>query len=1040
MDDSAARTADDRVSELVADYLDRVSQGEEPSREEYYEGYPEFRDSLREHFEALDIVEGAVSQAVRPESRQPLKIEAGQRLGDFEILREIGRGGMGIVFLSEQISLRRKVALKVLRGGAAFDPREIRRFQREAEVAGALHHPNIIPIYSFGETAGVYYIAMEFIEGISLRQFVNAARASRFPDSGDASVRSAGDTTVDFGSGSSLSPEDTRPLGTAGLPIPSPESPNYILRCAEIISEVADALQFLHENGILHRDVKPQNLLLENSGKVVLTDFGLARGDSASSVTITGGVIGTPMYMSPEQATGRQVDHRSDIYSLGATLYELLTLESPFPGETYEEVINEVLHLDPRKPRKLAPHLPRDIETVVLKAMNRDPDARYQTSSEFADDLRNFLAFRPITARPAGLFARSFKFLQRHRAAAVATAAVLIIGALFPLFLSLHQRWSLDQQIDDVRLALETDQIDRAEFLLETLKYASSGSLELQRQVESFKDRKASRIANRARARLADYVSLLETTRQLPARIAAARRQAQSGELPSDAPTPGALSALFEDRRREAEIVFQSILEQLQEVESYRPNHTGARRARRDLFSLRRQAAIDQGDWTTAAAYAELARKHDHEGELAGVLAEDSEVHLSFEGDVHAVHLYRYQPRWQFQPGEDRWVPVPFQHGEPFRASERYRPGDRMFHITRLEPGGGARAAGLATGDLLLGPRGGGGPFQESAGERSVWKLQPTDWAAEPIALPLPSGTEPGWEIEDTVYPLIPTPFHRLSPESAGKLFLPPGHYLISFTGDRGPEQRLAFRVQRDSEPHWKLEPLTQQPPPGFVALPGAQMSDAAGDPIVQLESLAVSRLEITAGEYQRFLESPEVLGELRDHPDWHLVGATPRGLDDRRPARGVSLAGAQRFVDWLTQRSRQAARDAKSSHHWSYRLPTVDEWRRAASGGDGRPYPWGDEFCPQYAGLSLPAAPALEPPLVGSCAYDESPLGIRDMAGGVSEWTLTATGEPGLSGGHWRANEGSVVRCDQRIVRPQGDPSGSSGFRLVAEWVPIED
>ncbi|MEQ8764694.1 MAG: bifunctional serine/threonine-protein kinase/formylglycine-generating enzyme family protein [Planctomycetota bacterium] len=1036
MEDSTARTAEDRVSELVADYLDRISQGERPAREEYYERYPEYRQSLREHFEALDIVEGAVSQAVHNEKRQPPSIEAGQRLGDFEILREIGRGGMGIVFLAEQISLRRKVALKVLRGGAAFDPREIRRFQREAEVAGALHHPNIIPIYSFGETDGVYYIAMEFIEGISLRQFVNSARAARSPEDADGGIRSAGDTTVEFGSGAHLSPDDTRPLGTIGLPIPSPESPNYILRCAEIISEVADALQFLHENGILHRDVKPQNLLLENTGKVVLTDFGLARGDTRSSVTITGGVIGTPMYMSPEQATGRQVDHRSDIYSLGATLYELLTLEAPFPGETYEEVINEVLHLDPRKPRKLAPHLPRDIETIVLKAMSRDPGSRYQGASEFADDLRNFLAFRPITAKPAGMIARSFKFLQRHRAAAVATATVLVVGALFPLFLSLHQRWSLDRQIDEVRAALEEDDLQRAEALIEALRYAS-GSVDLQRQFESFKDRKANRIANRARAQLADYVSLLETTRQLPARIAAARRAVERGELPVDSPTPGQLDALLEDRRREAELVFQEILGRLAEVDRYRKEHTGARRTKRDLYNHRRRAAIDQGDWTSADAYSELARRADHEHELAGELSDDSAIDLRFESDVEAVYLYRFMPRWQFHSGDDRWVPVPYQHGEPFRASERYRPGDLMFRIVRLEPGSPAVEAELEPGDLLLGPR--SGPLQSNAGERAVWKLQPTDWAAEPIELALPGEGEVGWEVEDTVYPLIPTPFHRLSPESDGKLFLPPGHYLISFTPRTGPAQRFAFRVNRRETKRWTLQPWDVDAPFGYLPIPGVVELDDEGEVQVSRAPLAIARLEVTTGDYARFLESAEIFGELREHSEWLPQGILANDIEDQRPVRGVSFAGAQRYAQWLTKRSERTARERGAEFYWAYRLPSPGEWQRAASGGDGREYPWGDEFAPKFAGLHLPAAPASEPAAVGGCPYDESPFGGRDFAGSVSEWTVDADGEPGLSGGNWLAANAAPAACDHRLSRPHGEAARTSGLRLVAERRPLE-
>jgi serine/threonine protein kinase/cephalosporin-C deacetylase-like acetyl esterase len=365
---------------------------------------------------------------------QTLNDPAGGRLGDFEIVREIGRGGMGVVYEARQVSLNRKVALKVLAGSLGLTAKSVQRFHLEAEAAARLHHTNIVPVYATGEQNGTYFYAMELIDGPSLDLVIQRMAEEHRPSPPVEATTLA----VPDGPGPGLG-QTVLYRPTAGDPCRQPagtSEPNlrsgtsYFETVARLIAGVADALAYAHEQGVIHRDIKPSNLLLSPDGRLSINDFGLARLLEQPGMTLTGEFVGSPRYMSPEQiAVGRiPLDHRTDIYSLGATLYELLTLQPAFSGERRDQLLAQILQKEPSRPRKLDKRIPVDLETICLKALEKDPDRRYQTAGALAEDLRRYLGRFAIAARRPGPVTRLAKFVRRHRIGVAATAGILVLS------------------------------------------------------------------------------------------------------------------------------------------------------------------------------------------------------------------------------------------------------------------------------------------------------------------------------------------------------------------------------------------------------------------------------------------------------------------------------------------------------------------------------------------------------------------------------------------------------------------------------------
>ncbi len=353
-------------------------------------------------------------------------------LGDFQIIRELGRGGMGIVYEAEQLSLNRRVALKILPLAAVLDPRTLQRFKNEAQAAAALDHPHIVDVYGVGSERGIHYYAMRLIDGCTLADLIFERRArSKLTNNREREASAEPPIPNPKSKIPNLKPA----ADTASLALLSTEPTRshwpFFRAVAELGRHVADGLSHAHDQGVVHRDIKPSNLMLDGQGKVWITDFGLAQIEAGQNLTQTGDLLGTLRYMSPEQTLANRapIDQRSDIYSLGATLYELLTLQPVFADSDRTTLLQKIALTEPPPPRQLNPQIPADLETIILKMLEKDPGARYFSAAELAADLQRFVENKPITARRPTLSQRLTKWSVRNRALVTISAAVVVLIA-----------------------------------------------------------------------------------------------------------------------------------------------------------------------------------------------------------------------------------------------------------------------------------------------------------------------------------------------------------------------------------------------------------------------------------------------------------------------------------------------------------------------------------------------------------------------------------------------------------------------------------
>ena len=381
---SDADSAATSVDAIAADFADRVRRGERPRASEVLARFPQHAEALAG---LLPTIAGL--EAMRRETTPTRPLE---RLGCYRIVRELGRGGMGVVYEAEEAQLARRVAVKVLSGEISDDERSVVRFQREARLAARLVHPNVVPIHAFGDEGGTRFFAMHLVDGIGLDRVIDAAAVGLVP-------QGAGDPLV------GLVREQLAGQRSARGDRTLHRTPAWRNGACLAIAQAADALAFAHAQGVLHRDIKPPNLILDRSGHLWVADFGLAKGREDEPITVTGNIAGTLRYLAPELFDAKQ-DGRSDIYSLGLTLFELLTLRPAFNAPTRSAMIKEVIagQVDLRVLRQADPGIPAALEHVVGTACARRPADRYRDAAEFARDLRAVAAGRPVvvaTAPPA---------------------------------------------------------------------------------------------------------------------------------------------------------------------------------------------------------------------------------------------------------------------------------------------------------------------------------------------------------------------------------------------------------------------------------------------------------------------------------------------------------------------------------------------------------------------------------------------------------------------------------------------------------------
>jgi serine/threonine protein kinase/Flp pilus assembly protein TadD len=499
------------VIRAVQEYLAELDAGRRPDRQTFVADHAEIAAVLEECLDGLEFLRQAAPRLQSADDSPPTTVpslasELEGTLGDFRILHEAGRGGMGVVYEAVQISLSRRVALKVLPFAAAMDPKQLQRFKNEAQAAAHLQHQNIVPVYGVGCERGVHFYAMQYIDGQTLaavirelRQWAGLEPALPTPSPEAASAlaselasgrwapvkparvaggRSGGGgeptgpyhPTPPLPAGSATpSPQGLTPPATALSPRGCTQSLGFFRTVARLGVQTAEALEHAHQQGVIHRDIKPANLLLDATGRLWITDFGLAKLGSEAGLTLSGDLVGTLRYMSPEQALTKRVtvDARTDVYSLGVTLYELLALEPAYNGRNREEVLRQITFEEPRPLRRLNKAVPAELELILLKAMAKSPEERYVTAHELAEDLRRYLEDKPIQAKRPSLRQRTAKWARRHKTV-VRAAGVVLVLAMVALAVSTLLIWRQAQETMIAKLNAEAS-LDVAYELLENI-------------------------------------------------------------------------------------------------------------------------------------------------------------------------------------------------------------------------------------------------------------------------------------------------------------------------------------------------------------------------------------------------------------------------------------------------------------------------------------------------------------------------------------------------------------------------------------------
>jgi hypothetical protein len=642
----------DRLTDILDRYLSALESGVPLPREELLAAHPDLAGTLQTYLASLDElheVAAGFGDSCPPEAAIAAQDDE-KRLGDFRLLREIGRGGMGVVYEAQQISLNRRVALKVLPFAAVLDSRQIARFQHEAQAAAQLDHPHIVPVFAVGVERGVHYYAMQYIDGQPLDRALADVCSS------------AGNSLLSTKSGSRQ---------------------EYFRTVVGLAIQAAEALHAAHEHGIVHRDVKPSNLLLDGEGKLWVTDFGLARCQTDANLTRTGDVVGTARYMSPEQALGQTalVDHRTDVYSLGITLYELLALQPAFPGDGGPALLRRIEQEEPRRLRQLQPKLGRDLENVVLKAMAKQRDERYATAQEFADDLRCVLESKPTIARPPTASERLGKLARRHKrmVAATAVAGLLALLGMFASTLLINReknRAERNYALSQQHFREAQGAVDRLGFVLAERLADVPGAEQVRRGLLQDTLRYYGNFVNEARQNPALRVDLAATYSKIGTlageigsndeAIAAHENAIQLfRQLAADQPREA-------DYRRRLAVSYNNLALLLQ-----RSGRTDAARQAYDT-AIRLQQALVDGAPNVGQYLGDLALSHANLGLLQSETSDMKAADASFQQAIGLQeHLLKLQPddpeQWRNLAASLNNLGARYVAQQPNRAAELYQ-------------------------------------------------------------------------------------------------------------------------------------------------------------------------------------------------------------------------------------------------------------------------------------------------------------------------------------------------------------------------------
>ena len=427
---------DPRILTAVQEFLLEVESVEPLSVVAFAKRYPDIEPALTDCLKGWELLHrnGIQDQISDPKHFED-NVHQGIALGEFKLLHEIGRGGMGVVYEAVQLSLGRRVAVKVLPFAAALDQQHLQRFKNEAQAAAQLNHKNIVSVIAVGTERGVHFYAMQLIEGASLNELIEHLRLFKKGGKTREETLKYATSTIH------------QVAESTGLATNKPRQPSRYQKAARLILQAAIALEHAHQYGVTHRDIKPANLLVDIHGHLWVTDFGLAQIHSDVTLTQTGDILGTARYMSPEQSAGnrRLTDHRTDIYSLGATLYELVTLEPIFQENDRNLLNKRIAEEEPVTPRVIDQKIPPELETIILKAISKDPVDRYETAQLLANDLENWLDDRPIIARRPTFLERAARWRRRNSvlvrsATAFVCFAIIGLGASMILLVREHAR------------------------------------------------------------------------------------------------------------------------------------------------------------------------------------------------------------------------------------------------------------------------------------------------------------------------------------------------------------------------------------------------------------------------------------------------------------------------------------------------------------------------------------------------------------------------------------------------------------------------